>query len=206
MPKTKKHNLFEKHFEYINFNAPVIYFKVDKEGRIKEVNQYCKKVFGQIPNDTIFQDLIIDFNSEFNLNDAIKSSKNHLLSISTESGTPESYLFTFISNGNEILIFAHLDIKESDLVRNKMVLLNQEISNTTRELHKKNAQLQQALDHIKTLHGIIPICAHCHKIRNDDQIWKKLETYLSENTDARLSHGICPECLKEHFSDFIDDE
>lgn len=48
---------------------------------------------------------------------------------------------------------------------------------------------------IKTLHGILPICANCKKIRTDDGAWQALETYISQHTDAQFSHGICTDCM-----------
>ena len=56
------------------------------------------------------------------------------------------------------------------------------------------AELRTALRTVKTLKGLIPICAWCKKIRDDGGYWGQLETYLAENSDAQLSHGICPEC------------
>jgi integral membrane sensor domain MASE1 len=55
-------------------------------------------------------------------------------------------------------------------------------------------QLEQALHEIKTLRGLIPICAWCKRIRNDAGSWEQLEAYLHEHTEAEFSHGICPEC------------
>jgi PAS domain S-box-containing protein len=62
------------------------------------------------------------------------------------------------------------------------------------EREKLIVELQKALDEIKTLHGIIPICLYCKKIRNDQGAWDKIEFYLIENTDAQFSHGACPDC------------
>ena len=56
-------------------------------------------------------------------------------------------------------------------------------------------QLERALQEIKTLRGLIPICAWCKKIRNDAGLWEQLEAYLRHHTEARFSHGICPDCL-----------
>ena len=69
-------------------------------------------------------------------------------------------------------------------------------------LVEKVHSLQNALVHVKTLQGILPICMHCHKIRNDQQSWEKLEKYIAEHSDAQFSHGLCPECLKKHYPDF----
>lgn len=54
--------------------------------------------------------------------------------------------------------------------------------------------LQDALNEIKTLRGIIPICSYCHSIRDDQGAWSQLEKYISEHLDAKFSHGMCPEC------------
>ncbi|MBU2629224.1 MAG: hypothetical protein KKE61_11455 [Proteobacteria bacterium] len=63
-------------------------------------------------------------------------------------------------------------------------------------------ELQNALIEVKTLSGLIPICSHCKKIRDDKGFWKQLETYISEHSDAKLSHGICPDCIKKHYSEY----
>jgi PAS domain S-box-containing protein len=57
--------------------------------------------------------------------------------------------------------------------------------------------LQQALDKIKTLRGLLPMCAWCKKVRNDKGYWQKVETYVQEHSDASFTHGICPECLNK---------
>jgi hypothetical protein len=62
--------------------------------------------------------------------------------------------------------------------------------------------LDAAFAQIKTLRGIIPICANCKKIRDDRGYWNQLETYISKHSDADLSHGICPECVAKLYPDF----
>ena len=54
--------------------------------------------------------------------------------------------------------------------------------------------LQEALAHVKTLSGLLPICANCKKIRDDKGYWHQVEKFISEHTDVNFSHGICPEC------------
>ncbi|WP_243302966.1 hypothetical protein [Geothrix oryzisoli] len=65
----------------------------------------------------------------------------------------------------------------------------------------RTQELQTALDTIKTLHGILPICASCKKIRDDQGSWNQLETYISQHTDADFTHGICPDCAKRLYPD-----
>jgi len=62
--------------------------------------------------------------------------------------------------------------------------------------------LQYALDNIKALRGLLAICSHCKKIRDDQGKWHTVETYVQERTDVDFSHGICPDCLNKHYSQF----
>lgn len=61
-------------------------------------------------------------------------------------------------------------------------------------------ELRHALGQVRTLHGLIPICAWCKKIRNDEGYWQQLEAYISEHTEADFSHGMCPDCFKTRVS------
>jgi len=65
-----------------------------------------------------------------------------------------------------------------------------------KKLASTNEELLDALNEIKTLQGIIPICSYCHSIRDDKGAWDKLESYLGKHSDASFSHGICPKCIK----------
>ncbi len=56
------------------------------------------------------------------------------------------------------------------------------------------AELREALQGVRTLSGLLPICAWCHKIRDDEGYWRQLEAYISQHTEAQFSHGLCPEC------------
>ena len=73
-------------------------------------------------------------------------------------------------------------------------------------LKTRLAELQEAMDHIKTLQGILPICAYCHKIRTDPKSWERMEKYIEEHSKAKFSHGICPDCMKKHFPEIKGEE
>lgn len=60
-------------------------------------------------------------------------------------------------------------------------------------------ELRLALEEVKRLSGLLPICAHCKSVRKDDGYWQEVEGYFSEHTGTQFSHGICPDCLKEHY-------
>lgn len=63
------------------------------------------------------------------------------------------------------------------------------------------ADLQMTLAEVKTLQGIIPICAGCKKIRDDQGFWSQVETYVAKHSRAKFSHGLCPDCVKKWYPD-----
>lgn len=67
-------------------------------------------------------------------------------------------------------------------------------------LYRKVKELNRALAEIKTLRGILPICAGCKKIKNDRGEWIPVEVYIRDRTEAEFSHGLCPECVKKFFA------
>jgi len=72
-----------------------------------------------------------------------------------------------------------------------------------KSLLQKNKELSEALAQVKQLKGIVPICMHCKKIRNDENYWQQVEEYLAEHTEADFSHSICPECLEKHYPEYV---
>lgn len=70
-------------------------------------------------------------------------------------------------------------------------------------LQVRNAELQKALTQIKELKGIIPMCSGCKKIRDDSGYWHPVESYIQTHTRAEFTHGICPECTKKLYPEYI---
>jgi DNA-binding response OmpR family regulator len=64
------------------------------------------------------------------------------------------------------------------------------------------AELQEALSSVKQLSGLLPICSYCKRIRGDENYWERVESYISEHTDAKFSHGICPQCYETVLAEF----
>jgi phosphoserine phosphatase RsbU/P len=64
-------------------------------------------------------------------------------------------------------------------------------------LAQRVSELEQALSRIRQLQGLLPICAYCKRIRDDQNYWSQVETYIAEHLDVRFSHGICPWCLEQ---------
>lgn len=70
-----------------------------------------------------------------------------------------------------------------------------------RRLQAQAVDLRDALTRVRTLSGLIPICSHCKKIRDDKQSWHQMELYISDHSDAAFSHGICPDCVTRWHGD-----
>jgi ligand-binding sensor domain-containing protein len=66
------------------------------------------------------------------------------------------------------------------------------------------ARVQEAVSHIKTLRGLLPICAACKKIRDDSGYWSQIEVYIHEHSEAGFSHGICPDCMQKLYPEYAD--
>ena len=96
-------------------------------------------------------------------------------------------VFTDIKGNNKGLIGIIVDITE----RRQM----------EKEREKLITELQEALSEVKTLHGLLPICASCKKIRNDKGYWEKMEKYISDRSPVQFSHGICPDCVQKMYQE-----
>lgn len=80
--------------------------------------------------------------------------------------------------------------------------LRQAHENLEEQVVERTRELKSALDNVKTLHGMLPICSHCKNIKNEEGAWTQLEDYLRQNSDAEFSHGLCHDCLDKHYPEF----
>jgi PAS domain S-box-containing protein len=78
-----------------------------------------------------------------------------------------------------------------------------ELMRTQQERERLIMELQNAIADIKKLSGLVPICANCKKIRDDRGYWTQLEAYIQEHSQAKFSHGLCPDCLQNLYSNFL---
>jgi DNA-binding response OmpR family regulator len=74
------------------------------------------------------------------------------------------------------------------------------------DLSQKIGELRNALDHVKQLQGLLPICMYCKKIRDDSNTWKNIEVYVEEHSEVMFSHSLCQECKAKYYPDFADKE
>lgn len=97
-----------------------------------------------------------------------------------------------------VYIFTYIYLRELYEEREVASRKLQEANDTLEEKVKiRTAELETKLGQIKVLSGLLPICASCKKIRNDEGYWTQIEAYITQNSDAQFSHGICEECAEK---------
>jgi Protein of unknown function (DUF3365) len=91
-----------------------------------------------------------------------------------------------------------LEIKVKERT-SELLLINQSLEKEVAEKEKALRYLYEEQEKVQTLSGLIPICAHCKKIRDDQGFWDQLESYIGKHADVQFTHGICPKCAEKHF-------
>jgi len=80
----------------------------------------------------------------------------------------------------------HIDLKEARDEKERLIV-----------------ELRKALEEVRELSGLLPICSFCKKIRNDQGYWQQVDEYITRHSNATFSHGICPQCMQRHFPDLV---
>src|SRR5690606_447097 len=81
--------------------------------------------------------------------------------------------------------------------------LEQVVADRTRALKAKVAELERAMAEIRVLQGILPMCMYCHKIRNDENYWQKVDEYIQGHSVANVSHSVCPQCYESAMASML---
>jgi len=99
--------------------------------------------------------------------------------------------------GKELEDLSNAFNRMSTTLRKDRDSLEQKVQDRTAELTRMNKELKDALEQVKTLSGLLPICASCKKVRDDKGYWQQIEQFISDHSDARFTHGICPQCAEK---------
>ena len=197
-----RHREREKRYRSILDNMEEAYYEVDLKGSLTFFNATAVTNLGYTDNEMMgmnFRQFMDDENASkvfevysrvFLTGESIKGVDWELRS--KEIGTiPVESSISLIRNtqGNPIgfrgIIRDITERKRAEEAREKLIL-----------------ELQQALSEVKTLSGMLPICASCKKIRNDKGYWEQIESYIGERSEAEFSHGICPDCIKKLYPEY----
>jgi len=162
-------------------------FIVDKDYRISHMNKTTIKWFGDYTGSNCHQSIA-------GLDSPCTYCK---LKSVIESNNIAHYSPT-IHDGRSFDIICY-PIQNSDGSISKMEIIQDitKVRKAEKEREKLIKKLQEALEDVKTLSGLLPICAKCKKIRDDKGHWNNLEGYIQAHSDAEFSHGMCPECSEE---------
>ena len=134
-------NLMPIYETFLN-KSSLLFFILDQQGTIQSANRSAHKFIGDTLTGKPFESIVLDFYNTFDL-DSLRQKENvvHSLNLKRRNGLPQTYLFKFKTHATSIYAVGELDNDELEAVRKEILGLNEELSNLTRELHKKNAQL-----------------------------------------------------------------
>lgn len=105
-----------------------------------------------------------------------------------------------ISLGNFDMEIPSMRVPDMDTVRIGIIDMKAKLKEGSIERDEK----EKALRDLKVLSGLIPICASCKRIRDDEGSWGQMEAYIQEHSEAEFSHGICHDCAKKLYPDYFD--
>jgi len=190
----------EEKYRNIYENAVEGFFQSTPEGRFISVNPAFSKMLGyDNPEDLVSS--ISDIAAQYY---ASTEDRKLYKKILKKNGKVENFEFKAKrKDGSEIWVSnstrAYFDA-EGMVVRYEGIVLD--ITARKQAEHQREIlifDLQEALNEVKLLSGLIPICTHCKKIRDDKGYWNRIEAYIQDHSEAKFSHSICQECAKKHY-------
>ncbi len=178
--------------------AGVIILILGADGKIKLINKMGCAVLGYAEDEMVGRDWFSLFIPE-RLRDEIRALFGRI--IRGELRMPNVYENAVLTKGGEerIIKWTNNVIRDDSGRIAASLSSGEDVTERRRreaEREKLITELKEAVSNVKTLRGLLPICASCKKIRNDKGYWQRIEVYIQEHSEADFSHGICPECAK----------
>lgn len=155
--------------------------------------------------DIVISDVRMPVMDGIEMSRRIKSLEGNSKIIITTAHSDASVLLNSIDAGIDKYILKPVDVEILfSALENcaETIMLERKIQEQAREKDELIARLQDALDNIKRLSGLLPICSSCKKIRDDKGYWNQIERYIAEHSEAEFSHGICPECVRKLYPQY----
>jgi PAS domain S-box-containing protein len=180
-----------------------IYFK-DRQGRFVKINKSQSLFLGLDSTETAVGKTDFDFFKQEHARQAFLDEQNII-----ESGKPMLNKEELITTTGGIskwfsVTKAPLYNARGDIIGT--FGLSRDITDSKELENEREAlitQLKEALEHVQTLKGLIPICSHCKKMRDDQGYWHEVEVYVRDHSSAEFSHGLCEECLARFYPEYF---
>ena len=188
---------------FLSNTETLIIIHLDKDLNISSHNE-CFKNLIQTEKDCSGQNIYPFLLPESQGVLPLSDSKKHLsvmLNFKSADSSPAPLCCHIFKSLERHLIMGGNLLLTNEKILQKMTVLTNEMANMTRDLSRKNRELEQAHSKVKILSGIVPICMHCKEIRDDKGYWSQLEKFITEHSEAQFSHSICDKCQKKHYSD-----
>jgi len=170
-------------------NVPDVITELDRDGRILITNSFPGQELDQVIGRNIF-----DLAPE-HLHDGLRRCIDQVFD-SGEAAAIESHILT---DRESWWITRFVPVREHGQVTSVLAIGTEFTARKRAENERERliAELREALDKVETLSGLLPICASCKNVRDDQGYWRRIEGYISERSGAEFSHGLCPTCAQE---------
>lgn len=174
-------------------------FLSDTQGRILVANEITARRFGKTPGE-------VAGSSQYDLlpSHAAEKRRRELGEV-VRTGKPAGFLDSGAERTDEVSMYPVFD-RQGKVKR--VAIFSKDVTEHRRIEEERVAligELQESLNKVKLLSGLIPICASCKKIRNDKGYWEQMEIYIRDHSEADFSHGICPDCSRRLYPDLYKD-
>jgi len=209
--------LSEEHYRSFVDLSPDIIYRLDKEGRIVFISNAVRQL-GYDPDELtgrLFEDIVHPDDRgqapahfvERRVGD--RSTRKMELRLVKKNRIVQNYSLAEVTV--ELSSKGKWDVPDADISNpGKRFLYSQGIARDITERKRMEeereeliVELKEALFRVKTLSGLLPICSHCKKIRNDTGRWEQLEDYIRRHSEAEFSHALCPECARKTYPDYF---
>ena len=114
----------------------------------------------------------------------------------------ESHVITIIFSSFIATAAGYFILDKQIKLNNELAKKNAESEELRKKLEDNVSHLNTLLSQVKTLSGMLPICASCKKIRDDKGYWNQIESYITEHSDADFSHSLCPDCALDLYPEY----
>lgn len=193
----------EEHFRAVAQSANEAIITSDSAGNVLSWNSGAEKIFGYTESEIIGQPMTRIMPARYaeghqqGMKRVSEGNERHVIGRTVE-------LHGLNKNGTEFPIELSLAEWETSTGRFFTGIIRDVSVRKQIEAEREQliSDLQNAIEQIKTLKGIVPICANCKKIRDDKGYWEQVDQYVAKHTDAKFSHGICPDCTKTLYPDY----